>query len=68
MKLEDILFELEIYTSNEEADILENIVGVQPIESYTERERVIIENLVRKSLITKVRHGDSYLVVKNEYC
>lgn len=66
MKLEDILAELEIYTSNEEQQLLEKIEGVTPIETYTERERVVIENLIRKSLITKIRHGNSYLVVKNE--
>jgi len=57
-----------IYTSNEESAVLEKITDVTPIENYTDREQVVIENLIRKSLITKIQHGNSFLVVKNEYC
>lgn len=57
-----------IYTSNEESAVLEKITDVTPIENYTDREQVVIENLIRKSLVTKIQHGNSFLVVKNEYC
>lgn len=57
-----------IYTSNEESAVLEKITDVTPIENYTDREQIVIENLIRKSLITKIQHGNSFLVVKNEYC
>ena len=57
-----------IYTSNEESAVLEKITDITPIENYTDREQIVIENLIRKSLITRVKHGNSFLVVKNEYC
>lgn len=57
-----------IYTSNEESAILEKLAEEPtPIENYTDREQVVIENLIRKSLITKIQHGNSFLVAKNEY-
>jgi hypothetical protein len=64
MKLSEVF---DIYTTNEEQAVLNKINEIVPIESYTEREQFIIENLVRKSLLTKIRHNQSYLVVKNEY-
>lgn len=64
MKLSEVF---DIYTTNEEQTVLDKMDSVVPIESYTEREQFIIENLIRKSLVTKVRHNQSYLVVKNEY-
>jgi len=64
MKLSEVF---DIYTTNEEQAVLNKIDEIVPIESYTEREQFIIENLVRKSLLTKIRHNQSYLVVKNEY-
>lgn len=56
----------DIYTSNEEQTVLDKMTSAQMIESYTERERVVIENLVRKSLVSKLNYNNSYLVVKNE--
>lgn len=64
MKLSEVF---DIYTTNEEQTVLDKMDDVVPIESYTEREQFIIENLIRKSLVTKIRHNQSYLVVKNEY-
>jgi len=54
------------YTSNEEQTVLNKMTAAQMIESYTERERFIIEGLIRKSLVTKFQYNNSYLVVKNE--
>ena len=54
------------YTSNEEQTVLDKMTGAQMIETYTERERFIIEGLIRKSLVTKFQYNNSYLVVKNE--
>jgi len=63
MKLSEIA---GIYTSNEEQTVLDKMSGAEMIESYTEREQFIIENLIRKSLVTKFQYNNSYLVVKNE--
>jgi len=66
MKINELINNFEIFVSNEEQSILDNIQGIKPIELFNEREQVVIENLVRKSLVSKVQKNNSYLVVKNE--
>lgn len=66
MKIDDVLKNFEIFTTNEEKVVLESIQDVRPIEAYTERERFVIENLVRKSLVSKIKHNRTYMVRKND--
>lgn len=67
MKLNELISEFTIALSNEEASMLENINGVQHLEQFTEREKFIIENLIRKSLVSKVIHKGIPMVMKNEF-
>jgi hypothetical protein len=67
MKLNELLHSFTIYLNNEEAALLESLAGVQYIDSFNERERIIIENLVRKSLVTKIHNKGSTMVVKNDF-
>lgn len=57
---------INIYLSNEEQAVLEKVVDITPIEAYNEREQVVIENLIRKSVLIKVPKGHTYLLLKNE--
>lgn len=66
MKIDDVLKNFEIFTTNEEEVVLERMEGVRPMEAYTERERFVIENLVRKSLVSKVLYNKTYMVRKND--
>jgi hypothetical protein len=66
MKIDDVLKNFKIFVTNEEKTILNKMDGVSPIEVYTERERFIIENLVRKSLVSKVSHNKTFMVRKND--
>jgi len=66
MKINELLGEFHIFLTNEEKSLLEKVEGVRPIEFYSERERFVIENLVRKSVITKIRKNNSYMVVRND--
>lgn len=52
--------------SNEEKDVLDRMSGVQPLDSFTEREQFVIEGLIRKSLVSKVHNKGSVLVMANE--
>ena len=52
--------------SNEESALLKKMQTTQPMESFTEREQFIIENLIRKSLITKIVKNNQTWVVSNE--
>jgi hypothetical protein len=66
MKIDDVLKNFEIFTTNEEKVVLERMEGIRPMEAYTERERFVIENLVRKSLVSKILHNRTYMVRKND--
>ena len=66
MKLNELISSFEIYKTNEESDLLERLDKPEPYETFTERDQVIIDNLIKKSLVSKVRYGNITLVVPNE--
>ena len=66
MRIDDILKQFTIQVSNEENDVLESINSRTPLSSFNEREQVVIENLVRKSLVSKVVIDSQTLVVRND--
>jgi hypothetical protein len=67
MKLNDLVGNFTIAMSNEEKKVLSKIEGIMRLDTFEEREQVIIENLIRKSLVSKVHKKDgSILVMANE--
>jgi hypothetical protein len=66
MKLNQLITDFKIAMSNEEEQLLGRFEGVMIPEEFTEREQRIIENLVRKSIVTKVNHKGKIFLVKNE--
>jgi hypothetical protein len=65
MKLNEILKTFEIYTNNEEKDILKRLDYPQFLNSFSERDQFTIEGLIRKSLVIKI--GDiNPRVIANE--
>lgn len=66
MKINELIQDFKIYTTNEELALIKTIKGITPIEQFSEREQVIIENLVRKSLLSKIRKHNSYVIMKND--
>jgi hypothetical protein len=66
MRLNELIRSFEIYTSNEEKAVLEQIDRPLPLSSFEEREQVVIQNLVRKSLITKMTNNGYTYVMKND--
>lgn len=66
MKLNELIQSFSIAMSNEEAAVLKKIEGVQSLDSFGERDRFVIEGLIRKSLVSKVHNKGSTLVMANE--
>jgi hypothetical protein len=66
MKLNDLILDFEIATTNEEKQLLSKMKGLALLDSYPEREQVIIQNLIRKSLVSKVVREKHTFVVPNE--
>jgi hypothetical protein len=57
----------EIYMTNEEKALLETINDVRPLGSFPEREQTIINNLIRKSIISKVQtQSGTIVVIRND--
>jgi transposase-like protein len=65
MKVNELISRFTIAMTNEEAALLEKMQGVRSMTFYTEREQFVIENLIRKSLVSKVTKDNSVYVVKN---
>ena len=66
MKINELISDFEIYVSNEESALLIRMQHTQPLASFTEREQFIIENMIRKSIVTKIVKNNQILVVSNE--
>jgi|LauGreDrversion4_2_1035121.scaffolds.fasta_scaffold481498_2 hypothetical protein len=65
MKLNELVKSFEIYTSNEEKEILGKLDYPQYLSSFSERDQFTIEGLIRKSLVIKI--GDfNPRVIANE--
>lgn len=66
MKLNELIKSFEIYITNEEQKLLETFDAPVPLSTFAEREQVIINNLIRKSVISKVRYNGTVMVMRND--
>jgi hypothetical protein len=67
MKLNELITDFTIYLTNEERALLENVGGLTPLNQFQEREQVVINNLIRKSVLTKVIYNNQVMVMTNDY-
>lgn len=66
MKLSDIITDFEIYTTNEEQALLQKLPeNFTPVNTFSERERFVIDNLVKKSLVSKFITNNNFFIKKN---
>ena len=63
MKISDLI--KGIYITNEESTLMKKLDRESPLHGFSERDQVIIEGLIRKSLVSKIKNGSTILVVKN---
>lgn len=66
MKINELISHFSIQTSNEEKEVLCKMNSIRPLDSYSERDKFVIEGLIRKSLVSKVIQGRTVLVVAND--
>ena len=66
MRIQDFKPGIDIYLSNEEKEVLDNIKDGSALATYPERQRYIIENLIKKDLVTKIKRNTLYYVVRND--
>tara|TARA_X000000368_G_scaffold185010_1_gene146105 strand:+ start:2371 stop:2580 length:210 start_codon:yes stop_codon:yes gene_type:complete len=68
MKINELLTSFEIQRSNEEKSVLDKCSATPiPLRNFTERDRFILDGLIRKALVSKIIEDDgSVLVIVNE--
>ncbi len=66
MKISNLIQDFEIYKTNEQSELLEEINGLMPLSCFDERQQVIINELIRKSILSKVLYNNNVMVVKND--
>ena len=67
MKCNQIISSVPIHLNNEEKQVMERIGDAEFTHSLSEREKQVANNLIRKSLLKKVKHNDSIMVVPSEF-
>lgn len=65
MKINELISDFEIWTTNEEKDLLEKLQHPIKLASLTEQEQYKVQVMIRKSLVTKIGMTDPS-VVANE--
>jgi|TARA_B110000971_G_scaffold209537_1_gene235763 hypothetical protein len=63
MKIKDLIN--NTYITNEEATVMKKIDDASPLKGFSERDQFIMNSLIRKNLISKIRNGSTVMVVKN---
>jgi hypothetical protein len=65
MKINELITSFEIWTTNEEADLLKKLNRPVKLSQLSEQEQFKIQAMIRKSLVTKMGFEDP-TVVANE--
>jgi hypothetical protein len=66
MKLNELINDFRIFMTNEEKVELDKLNAPTPYASLTERQQVIMTNLIRKSLVSKIRENNVIMVARND--
>lgn len=66
MKINELLNGFSIFTSLEEERLLKKLQNAVLLDSFNERDRFIIEGMIRKSLVIKIGNVNSK-VIANEF-
>lgn len=65
MKINELLDELEMWTSNEESKLLKKLQNPTRLHSLSEHDQFRVQSLIRKSLVTRNGIKDP-IIVANE--
>jgi uncharacterized membrane protein len=65
MKISDLIEHFEIWTTNEEAELLKKLSKPVAVSALSEHEQFQVQSMIRKSLVTKIGY-ENPKVVANE--
>lgn len=66
MKINELVQNFDIYTTNEEKQVLEAVHQREDYNSLDERTKFIVDNLIRKSLLIKIVTDNGVQIIKND--
>ena len=65
MRINELVTEFTIQTSNEEKEVLGKLKSAKNLDTFMERDQEVINQLVRKSLVRKIEQDNNVIVVAN---
>jgi hypothetical protein len=67
MKINELIQDFEIWTTNEEKSILKKLKDPVKLSQLGEQEQFKIQAMIRKSLITKIGFNDPSVVANEKF-
>ena len=65
MRINELIQEFTIQTSNEEKDMLSKLQSIKNLDTFMERDQEVINQLIRKSLVRRMDKDGQTMVVAN---
>lgn len=66
MKINELIKDFEIWTTNEESKLLEKLQKPIKLSSLDEHDQVVVQSMIRKSIIKKIGQQDPTVVVNEK--
>ena len=67
MKINELIHDFEIWTTNEEKSILKKLKDPVKLSQLSEQEQFKVQAMIRKSLITKIGFNDPSVVANEKF-
>lgn len=65
MKINELVQDFVIQTSNEEQEVLNKLKQITRLDKFLERDQEVIRNLINKSLVKRIDQKGKTMVVAN---
>lgn len=66
MKINELIKDFEIWTTNEESKLLEKLQKPIKLSSLDEHDQVVVQSMIRKSIVTKIGQQDPVVVINEK--
>lgn len=67
MKINELIHDFEIWTTNEEKSLLKKLKDPVKLSQLSEQDQFKVQAMIRKSLITKIGFNDPSVVANEKY-
>ncbi len=66
MKINELIGNFEVWTTNEERDLLKKLASPIKLSQLSEQDQFKVQSLIRKSLVTKIGMEDPSIVANEK--